>query len=247
MKVLAGCEFSGIVRDAFKKRGHDAWGCDLLPTEKPGQHIQGDVLAYLDGLHLCPNCGGACESDHNSFQCHKCERLWPLTFPHKFIRWDLMIAHPPCTYLTVAGNKWFNSEYKTRFPNRQSQRDEAAAFFMTLANAPINKIAIENPIGVMSTRWHKPDQIIQPYQFGIPVRKSTCLWLKGLPKLKPTKIVSPELDYFPSGNCQSKWHTETGRIHDKLERRKARSRTFQGIADAMAEQWGSYTPDQRDC
>jgi hypothetical protein len=153
--------------------------------------------------------------------------------------WDLMIAHPPCTYLTLAGNKWFKPEYKDRFPTREWDRQEAIEFFIKLANVPIEKIAIENPIGVMSTHFRKPNQVIQPYQFGHPVRKSTCLWLKGLPKLQPTNIVDYELDVFPSGNTQSKWHTETGHIKDRHERSKARSKTFQGIADAMAEQWGA--------
>lgn len=204
MRILVACEFSGVVRDAFRRLGHDAWSCDILPTESnPAFHIQCDVLEILNE------------------------------------DWDLMIAHPPCTYLTVSGNKWFKPEYRERFPNRLLEMENAAKFFMKLVNAPIDKIAIENPIGRMSTIYRKPDQIIQPFQFGHPVRKSTCLWLKNLPELKPTNIVPFELDVFASGNRQSKWHTETGRIKDKVERSKARSRTFSGIAEAMAEQWGN--------
>ena len=203
MKVLIACEFSGIVRDAFAAKGHDAWSCDLLPTERPGNHIQGDVREILnDG-------------------------------------WDLMIAHPPCTYLTVCGNKWFGEKYRDRWPDRLDRRREAITFFMLLADCPcISKRAIENPVGTMSSIYRRPDQITTPSWFGHPVRKSTCFWLTGLPLLQPVLWVEPELDRFPSGNTQSKWHTETGRIKDRIERSKARSRTFQGIANAMAEQWG---------
>ena len=181
MKVLVACEFSGIVREAFRKRGHDAWSCDLLPTEIPGQHIQGDVLPILgDG-------------------------------------WDLMIAHPPCTHLAVSGARWFK--------DKQQEQKLAVEFFMALVNAPINKIAVENPICVISTKWRKPNQIIQPWQFGHGETKATCLWLKNLPKLRPTKVVSGR----------------ENRIHKmapSLTRGKDRSRTYQGIADCMAEQWG---------
>jgi site-specific DNA-cytosine methylase len=181
MKVLIACEFSGIVREAFAKRGHDAYSCDLLPTEITGQHIQGDVLGILnDG-------------------------------------WDLMIAHPPCTHLAVSGARWFK--------NKQREQKEAIGFFMALAEAPINKICIENPIGIMSTVYRKPDQIIQPWQFGHGEVKATCLWLKELPLLKPTNIVEGRI----------------ARIHKEPpspDRWKNRSRTYQGIAEAMAEQWG---------
>ncbi len=203
MKILVACEYSGVVRDAFRRLGHDAWSCDIIPTDAdPTYHIQCDVLEIIDQ------------------------------------GWDMMIAHPPCTYLTVAGNKWLKPEYKDRFPDREKQMYEAAEFFIKLANAPINKIAIENPVGRMSSLYRKPDQIIQPYQFGHSVRKSTCLWLKGLPPLEPTNIVSYEIDVFQSDNTQSKCHTETGHIRDRKERSKVRSKTFQGIADAMAQQWG---------
>jgi hypothetical protein len=151
--------------------------------------------------------------------------------------WDMIIAHPPCTYLTVAGNKWFKPEYRDRFPDRLAQMKDAIEFFMKIAAAPAQKIAIENPVGRMSGAYRKPDQIIQPWQFGHPVRKATCLWLKNLPPLVPACIVPYELDVFPSGNTQSKWHTETGHIKDKKERSKLRAKTFPGIARAMAEQW----------
>jgi len=183
MKVLVACEFSGIVRDAFIKRGHDAWSCDLLPTEKPGPHIKGDVLKVLDE------------------------------------DWDLMIAHPPCTHLAVSGARWFPEKIK------DGRQQEAIDFFMDLVNAPINKICIENPISIMSTKYKLPDQIIHPWMFGHGETKATCLWLKNLPKLTPTDIVKgryPRIHRMaPSPN----------RSHD-------RSLTYQGIAQAMAEQWG---------
>ena len=194
MKVLVACEFSGIVREAFAQHGHNAWSCDLLPTEIPGQHIQGDVLPIL-------NQG-----------------------------WDLMIAHPPCSHLSSSGAAWFEQKRK------DGRQQQGIDFFMKLANAPVGKIAIENPIGIMSTKYHKPDQIIQPYQFGEPVKKSTCLWLKGLPLLKPTKIIEPEITTLKTGARFSTWDYKISMNHK--ERAKLRSKTFQGIADAMAEQWG---------
>ena len=194
MKVLVACEFSGIVREAFAKRGHDAWSCDLLPTEIPGQHIQGDVLPIL-------NQG-----------------------------WDLMIAHPPCSHLSSSGAAWFKQKRK------DGRQQEGIYFFMALADAWIEKICIENPIGIMSTMYRKPEQIIQPYQFGEPVKKSTCLWLKNLPTLKPTKIVEPEITTLKTGARFSTWDYKISMNHK--ERAKLRSKTFQGIANAMAEQWG---------
>jgi len=155
--------------------------------------------------------------------------------------WDLMIAHPPCTYLTLTGNKWFKPEFAERFPTRQKDREDAIQFFMALANAPIPKIAIENPIGIMSSRWRKPEQIIQPWQYGHETTKATCLWLKGLPPLRSTNIVSKgEVVVSKSGNRMSRWYYETSKLPIKGGiRAKARSVTFQGIADAMADQWGS--------
>lgn len=205
MKVLVACEFSGAVRDAFIRGGHEAMSCDLLPNETPGPHYQGNVMDILnDG-------------------------------------WDLMIAHPPCTYLTLTGNKWFKPEFAKRFPTRQKDREDAIQFFMALVNAPIPKIAIENPIGIMSSRYCKPSQIIQPWQYGHETTKATCLWLKGLPNLVPTNIVSKgEVVISKSGNRMSRWYYETSKLPLKGGiRAKARSVTFQGIADAMADQWGS--------
>ena len=205
MKILIACEFSGRVRDAFVKRGHDAWSCDLLPTESPGQHIQGDVLDVLgDG-------------------------------------WDLMVAHPPCTHLAVSGARWFAQK---KADGRMQQGYE---FFMKMINAPIEKIAVENPIGVLSTMYRKPDQIIQPFWFGDSVQKATCLWLKNLPCLEPTDVVNRGLIYVnPRGHKHGGEFTNRAkRAYSPLmllprnsERWKIRSITFQGIANAMAKQWG---------
>ena len=207
LKILVACEFSGIVRDAFIKLGHNAVSCDLLTTEREGPHIQDDVLNHLnDG-------------------------------------WDLIIAHPPCTYLTVTGNKWMKEEYRARFPDRLKQRCQAIDFFMTLANANIPRIAIENPVGIMSRVYRAPTQYIQPYYFGDTERKTTCLWLKNLPKLKATSRVIPNLYTYKDGRTDGDWHVKTMKL-PPLERMKERSRTFQGIADAMAAQWGNYKPLQ---
>ena len=196
MRVLVACEFSGIVRDAFIAKGHDAVSCDLLPTDRPGPHIQGDVIALI-------NQG-----------------------------WDLMIAHPPCTYLCVSGSRWF-----TR-PGRKELQDEALSFVRVLLSAPIPRICLENPVSIISTRIRKPDQIIQPYQFGHTMAKKTCLWLKNLPKLRPTDVRKPDYVDVGNGKQMSRWYVETWNL-PKKERSKERSRTFQGIADAMADQWGS--------
>jgi hypothetical protein len=206
MKVLVACEYSGIVRDAFTKKGHDATSCDILPTESEGKHYQGDVLDILDD------------------------------------GWDLMIAHPPCQYLTNAGVRWFNEErYGDKARERKKLRLEAFDFFMKLINAPIDKIAVENPVGWVNGHYRKPNQIIHPYYFGDPENKRTCLWLKNLPNLEPTNMVEPKIyAYFKSGAKKGKpiyWCDYQGRRHDN-ERWKIRSTTFQGIADAMAEQWG---------
>ena len=182
MKILIACEFSGIVRDAFIAKGHDAVSCDLLPTEKPGLHIKGDVRRFLEN------------------------------------NWGAMIAFPPCTHLAVSGAAWFKSKAK--------EQKEAIDFFMDLVNAPIPKICIENPISIMSTKYRKPDQIIHPWQFGHGETKATCLWLKNLPKLQPTNIV---------GGRDNRIH----RMPPGPNRGKDRSRTYQGIANAMADQWGT--------
>jgi hypothetical protein len=197
MKVLIACEFSGVVRDEFNKLGHDVWSCDLLPTERAGNHIQGDVLKVLNN------------------------------------GWDLMIAHPPCTYLTVSANKWMKPEYADRFPNRANQRQEAIDFFLALYNSPIPKLAIENPIGIMSTILRKPDQIIQPWMFGYLETKATCFWLKNLPKLIPTTNLKEEIKKLPENKVM--------RLHylpPSKDRWKERSRTYPNIAEQMAIQWG---------
>ena len=204
MRVLVACEYSGRVRDAFIRGGHDAMSCDLAPTDVPGPHYEGDVMDIITD------------------------------------NWDLLIAFPPCTYLTLTGNKWFKPEFADRFPERHQQRKDAIDFFMKIANMPIPRIAIENPIGIMSSHYRKPDQIIQPWQFGFPTTKATCLWLKGLPLLKPVNIVEKgEVVISKSGNRMSKWYYETSKLPLKNgARAKARSVTFQGVADAMADQWG---------
>jgi site-specific DNA-cytosine methylase len=197
MKVLVACEFSGIVREAFAKRGHDAWSCDLLPTEIPGQHIQGDVLPILNQ------------------------------------DWDLVIAHPPCTYLAVVANREFLNN-----PERWEKRLSAMKFVYALMNAPIRKIAIENPKSVISSHMGKASQIIQPYMFGEPATKETHLWLKNLPNLKPTKIIEPvTIKYKHTASGFSEYPVLWAKGNRDS---KERSKTFQGIANAMAEQWGGY-------
>jgi nitrogen fixation protein len=197
MRVLIACEFSGIVREAFKDKGHDAWSCDLLPTEIPGQHIQGDVLSILnDG-------------------------------------WDLMIAHPPCTYLCVSGIRW-----NTNNPIRKIKTDQAIDFFNKLFKSKIPKKALENPISVISSKIRKPDQIIRPNQFGHGSTKATCLWLFNLPKLVSTNMVPQETYTSRSGRVWDKWFFESSLISNLEDRSKFRSKTFPGIAAAMADQWG---------
>lgn len=190
MKVLVACEFSGVVREAFRAKGHDAWSCDILPPEDDSPlHYQTDVIGLIYD--------------------------WPYLTEGD---WDLMIAHPPCTYLASSGARWWSK--------REEEQDDAVDFVHSLITANIPKIAIENPIGRLSTAIRKPNQIIQPWQFGHGETKATCLWLKGLPLLTPTNIVDgrePRIANMP----QTK------------NRAKERSRTYQGIADAMAEQWGT--------
>lgn len=195
MRVLVACEYSGRVREAFRKLGHDAWSCDLLPAEDDSTyHIIGNVLDRLDGLDL----------------------IWGQ--PSK--PWDLMIAHPPCTHLAVSGARHFPAKVA------DGRQQEALQFVERLLSAPIPMIALENPISLISSRIRKPDQIIQPWQFGHGETKATCLWLKGLPKLVPTNVVE--------GRENRVW-----RMPPSPDRWKERSRTFQGIADAMAGQWGN--------
>ena len=152
-------------------------------------------------------------------------------------KYEMMIAHPPCTYLTVTGNKWMKPEFKNRFPGRQQQREDAIIFFTRLIDAPIKKIAVENPVGIMSTVLRKPDQYVHPYFFGDPHSKKTGFWLKGLPKLEPTNIVIPEMYTYKDGRKDPIWHVESMKLPQK-ERSRVRSRTFPGLAEAMARQWG---------
>lgn len=219
MKVLIACEESQIVCKAFRERGHEAYSCDIQEPSggHPEWHIHGDAIAALDGGIITTMDGKQ----------------------HNVGKWDLLIAHPPCTYLTVTGNRWFNEErYGDKARQRKELRNEAAIFFMSFINADVDKIAVENPIGYMSTVYQKPSQIIHPYMFGDPARKATCLWLKGLPKLTPTDIVEPVVIHYQNGNgTDNPWHMDTLKLPPN-ERAKARSKTFPGIAAAMAEQWG---------
>lgn len=197
MRVLVACEYSGRVRDAFIKRGHDAMSCDLLPTDAPGPHYRGDVRDILgDG-------------------------------------WDLMIAHPPCTYLSVSGMHW-----TTRGLRDPRLTEDALDFVRLLLDAPIPRIALENPVSVISSRIRKPDQIIAPYQFGHDASKKTCLWLRGLPLLRQTSYVPPRMV-----DGRKRWGNQTDSGQNKLgpseDRWKIRSETFEGIAEAMADQWGA--------
>lgn len=196
MRVLVACEYSGTVRDAFRALGHDAMSCDLLPTDVPGPHYQGNVLDVIkDG-------------------------------------WDIMIAHPPCTYLSVSGMHW-----TTRGLRDPKLTEDALEFVRILMDAPIERIAIENPISVISSRIRKPDQIIMPYQYGHDASKRTCLWLKGLPLLVGTQYVPPRMV-----GSKSRWGNQTDSGQNKLapsaDRWKVRSATYAGIAQAMAAQWG---------
>lgn len=219
MKILIACEESQEVCKAFRERGHEAYSCDIQEPSggHPEWHIFGDALQAVNGKQVVTMDG----------------------VMHYIGKWDLLIAHPPCTYLTVTGNRWFNVErYGDKAVKRIKLREEAAAFFMAFVNADVCKIAVENPIGYMSTHYKKPTQIIEPYMFGDPERKSTCLWLRGLPPLIPTNIVEPKIIYYKNGKgSDSRWHMDTMGL-PSAERSKARSKTFPGIAKAMAEQWG---------
>lgn len=222
MKVLVACEESQRVTIELRKLGNEAYSCDLLDCSggHPEWHIKKDVTLLLNGNCIFNTVDG---------------------LEHEISgKWDMIIAFPPCTYLTVTGNRWFNYEkYGDKAIQRMLDRNDAIKFFMTIANADCNKIAIENPVGIMSTQWRKPDQIIQPYQFGDAYEKHTCLWLKGLSKLIPTKIVDiPDRIQFNSGKTMAKWYVEAGNL-SKEQRALVRSKTFPGIAKAMAEQWGN--------
>ena len=191
MRILIGCEYSGVVRDAFLRLGHDAMSCDLLATESPGPHYQGDIRDVID-------------------------------YP-----WDMAIFHPPCTHLAVSGARHFAAKQAS------GVQQEALEFVRALMAAPIPRICIENPVSIISSRIRKPDQVIQPYMFGHMERKATCLWLKGLPKLTPTDDVKRQTMELPA-NERDKVHY----MPPSADRWKLRSTTYQGIADAMASQWG---------
>lgn len=222
-RILIACECSGRVRDAFTALGHEAWSCDLSPSETPGSHYQCDVMDVIGE------------------------------------RWDLMIAHPPCTYLSRSGLHW-----NKRRPERAALTEDALKFVVSLMAAPIPRIVIENPIGCISTRVCKPSQIIQPYQFGEDASKATCLWIAGLPKLTPTRYVEPRwvccgiplpdaVGKYGCANCNGegrplpRWTNQTdggqNRETPSEHRQADRSRTYQGIAAAMASQWSKYLPD----
>lgn len=222
MKVLVACEESQRMTIELRKLGNEAYSCDLLECSgnHPEWHIKKDVTLLLNGNCIFHTVDGV---EHEISG-----------------KWDMIIAFPPCTYLTVTGNRWFNYEkYGDKAIQRMLDRNDAVKFFMTIANADCDKIAIENPVGIMSTHWRKPDQIIQPYQFGDAYEKRTCLWLKGLPTLTPTKIVEiPDRIQFKSGKTMAKWYVEAGNL-SKEQRALVRSKTFPGIARAMAEQWGN--------
>lgn len=197
MRVLVACEYSGTVRDAFIRAGHDALSCDLLPTDAPGPHYQGNVMDVIgDGF-------------------------------------DLMVAHPPCTYLSVSGMHW-----TTRGLRDPQLTTDALAFVRLLMDAPIPHIAIENPVSIISSQIRKPDQIIQPWMFGHDASKKTCLWLKGLPMLTPTQTIAPRM---VNGKPRYANQTDSGqnRLAPSADRWKIRSETYSGIADAMAQQWGN--------
>lgn len=208
MRVLVGCEYSGVVRDAFTKMGHDAWSCDFEPAETPGNHYQGDVKDIIND------------------------------------NWDVGIFHPPCTFLAGSGVRWLSHPDDThlpfderrphpQYPNRRQDMRDAMDFVLFLYNSNIPRVAIENPIGLLSTMWRKPNQIIQPWQYGHEKMKSTCLWLRGLPELIPTNIVGPPpVDSVERRKWQDVWMASPG-----PNRWKDRSRTYKGFGDAMANQW----------
>ena len=229
MKVLVACEESQEVCKAFRNLGQEAYSCDIQEPSggHPEWHILGDALAAIEGGHVYTMDGEM----------------------HTVGKWDLIIAHPPCTYLTVTGNRWFNVErYGSRAIARKMEREKAINFFMRLAAAECEHVAIENPVGIMSSVYRKPDQIIQPYYFGDRARKGTCLWLKNLPFLVPTNMIDPG-EILPGGYSVGASANYARDEHGKIlawndpRTAKARSKTFPGIARAMAEQWGAILKD----
>lgn len=227
MKVLVACEESQAVCTAFREKGHEAYSCDIIDCSggHPEWHIKWDALALINGNCSFLTCNG---------ELHKIDG-----------KWDMLIAHPPCTFLTVTGNRWFSiDKYGAKAVQRAGEREKAVEFFLAFANADCDQIAIENPIGIMSTVYRKPDQIVHPYFFAKAEddenceRKATCLWLKGLPPLKYEAKYQPRIVTYKNGKgTDSPWHMETMSL-PPAERARARSKTFPGIAAAMAEQWG---------
>lgn len=274
MRVLVACEYSGRVREAFRALGHEAYSCDLLPSaDTSPYHYVGDVRKLLDGwmpVRFTAECDPDGDGWCNAFGVDPCEcncvgptqdgmeytEIDGELFgrPNDSPAWDLMIAHPPCTYLTCSAEWAYKepSEIKNKklSPDklygaaRIAAREEAIDFFMVLANAPIERVAIENPIGVISSRFRKPEQIIQPWQFGDDASKSTCLWLKNLPTLQHTNLFPGRMVEWPkgSGKIVERWANQTDSGQSTLspnpDRWKTRSYTYQGLADAMAAQWG---------
>lgn len=224
MRVLIACEESQRVCTAFRERGHEAYSCDLVECSggHPEWHIQQDVIPLLNGN---------CTFKTRNGQKHAISG-----------KWDMIIAFPPCTFLTVTGNRWFDViRYERDAQDRWLERCKAIVFFLQLAFADFEKVVVENPIGVMNSLFRKPDQIIQPYEFGHPARKATCLCLKNVPKLIPTEIVEPEVYSYVAANgrvkTDSRWRSQL----NGEDRAKHRSKTFPGVAKAMAEQWGGVT------
>lgn len=238
LNVLVACEESQRVCSEFRRLGHNAFSCDILNCSggHPEWHFKQDVLEVIRDK------GGYLENGETHYINGN---------------WDIMIAHPPCTYLAVSGAKWFyhpddkhlpveERRPHPKFPNRANDREEGAAFFMSLANANIPYIAIENPVGIMNTRFRKPDQVVHPYHFGDSASKATCLWLKNLPKLTHTNVVDPgEYIEFASGKRLAKWFSD-GLTKTKTaeERRTWRSKTFPGFAKAIAEQWSEFVQNE---
>lgn len=231
MRILVACEESQAITKELRKLGHDAFSCDLLPCSggHPEWHFKEDVFKIIE------NHGGKLQSGKKNISKKQ---------------WEMMIAHPPCTFLAVSGARWYyhpedkdmpfkNRRPHPRFPNRANDRDEALEFFIKLCEAPIEKIAVENPVGIVNTKYKKPTQTVHPWMFGDEASKATCLWLKNLPELQPTNIVGKgERVILSSGKSLPKWYSDAFTIaKTPAERRTLRSKTFMGMARAMAEQW----------
>ena len=231
MRILVACEESQAITKELRKLGHDAFSCDLLPCSggHPEWHFQEDVFKIIE------NHGGKLQNGKRNISKKQ---------------WEMMIAHPPCTFLAVSGARWYyhpedkdmpfkNRRPHPRFPNRAQDRDEALEFFIKLCEVPIEKIAVENPVGIVSSKYKKPTQTVHPWMFGDEASKATCLWLKNLPELQPTNIVGKgERVILSSGKSLPKWYSDAlTYAKTNTERRTLRSKTFEGMAKAMAFQW----------